>query len=376
MQPVSASLRSAFLLTLFRCFVSFEGADILPLDLFPWHLQYPRKALFLPISSILMLFRGEQEYGSLSGVKPYDYGGFPSSPTPLAYTHQQWQRSDLSTSQYKPMNIPRNECKEAMHALYIPTTSIGSTSSEENYLFTPPSTPSHLLSGSSLQIDLHSSAPTPSSTTPYHPGLTKPRANFASISAPTLKPAMPLHVGRPSQSYAALIQQAIESSPHQHLSVSEIYTWFLTHYPYFRTAQCTWKNSIRHNLTMKRMFVRESRPACENGKGGVWRINYAAKNGSGEKQPKADRTRRQYNYHPYLASAPSPSSPSSSPSPASGSSSISPSVSSPSTSSSQPYFIPSTLGANSSTTHQELYPPCSVPYNAYQLGYERSTLHG
>ncbi|KAL1925571.1 uncharacterized protein VTP21DRAFT_454 [Calcarisporiella thermophila] len=83
--------------------------------------------------------------------------------------------------------------------------------------------------------------------------------------------------GRPSLSYATMITSAIESSPQKRMTVSEIYEWILTHYKYFRTAKCTWKNSVRHNLTTKRIFVRDARPTTESGKGGYWTINEAAR---------------------------------------------------------------------------------------------------
>ncbi|KAL1921364.1 uncharacterized protein VTP21DRAFT_11080 [Calcarisporiella thermophila] len=78
---------------------------------------------------------------------------------------------------------------------------------------------------------------------------------------------------RPPNSYTALIKEAIESSPQKKMTVSEIYDYFLTHYPFFRTTTCTWKNSIRHNLTMKRIFVRDARPSNEPGKGGFWTVD-------------------------------------------------------------------------------------------------------
>ncbi|KAL1915553.1 uncharacterized protein VTP21DRAFT_6677 [Calcarisporiella thermophila] len=77
---------------------------------------------------------------------------------------------------------------------------------------------------------------------------------------------------RPPHSYATLIAHAINSSPQKCLTVSEIYEWFLEHYPYFRHTSCPWKNSIRHNLTMKRLFVRV-RPV--SGKGGLWALDYS-----------------------------------------------------------------------------------------------------
>ncbi|OAJ38098.1 hypothetical protein BDEG_22058 [Batrachochytrium dendrobatidis JEL423] len=44
-------------------------------------------------------------------------------------------------------------------------------------------------------------------------------------------------------------------------------------YPYFKTAGSGWKNSIRHNLSLNKNFVRVARPANERGKGAYWTLS-------------------------------------------------------------------------------------------------------
>lgn len=75
---------------------------------------------------------------------------------------------------------------------------------------------------------------------------------------------------KPSQSYIGLIAEAILSSPEKKLVLSDIYSYILTRYPYFRTKGSGWRNSIRHNLSLNDCFVKAGR--SPNGKGHFWTI--------------------------------------------------------------------------------------------------------
>ncbi|KAJ1963514.1 hypothetical protein IWQ62_003188 [Dispira parvispora] len=79
--------------------------------------------------------------------------------------------------------------------------------------------------------------------------------------------------GKPTISYANMITQAICSSPLNKLTLSSIYQWVESKYPYYRTAPPGWKNSIRHNLSLNKMFMRIPRAVDEPGKGSYWIIN-------------------------------------------------------------------------------------------------------
>ncbi|CAO3588234.1 unnamed protein product [Absidia cylindrospora] len=80
--------------------------------------------------------------------------------------------------------------------------------------------------------------------------------------------------GKPPYSYATLIKYAIENSQDNKLTLSEIYQWVIEHYPYYGTAGSGWKNSIRHNLSLNKIFVRVPRPINEPGKGSYWIVDY------------------------------------------------------------------------------------------------------
>ncbi|KAI8089749.1 fork head domain-containing protein [Halteromyces radiatus] len=99
--------------------------------------------------------------------------------------------------------------------------------------------------------------------------------------------------GKPPYSYATLIRYAIENSPAQKLTLNDIYSWVLEHYSYYKTAGSGWKNSIRHNLSLNKSFIRVARPINEPGKGSYWMIDYnAAENELRAKQTYRGRTSR------------------------------------------------------------------------------------
>ncbi|KAJ8007132.1 hypothetical protein DPEC_G00114380 [Dallia pectoralis] len=75
---------------------------------------------------------------------------------------------------------------------------------------------------------------------------------------------------RPPYSYMAMIQFAINSKKNRRMTLKEIYTWIEDHFPYFRkVAKPGWKNSIRHNLSLHDMFLRET---LQDGKISYWTI--------------------------------------------------------------------------------------------------------
>ncbi|ORZ34310.1 fork head domain-domain-containing protein, partial [Catenaria anguillulae PL171] len=78
---------------------------------------------------------------------------------------------------------------------------------------------------------------------------------------------------RPPYSYASLIAEAICSSPIRAMSLGDIYEYLAENYSYLRYATHSWQNSIRHNLSLNRAFVKRSRPENVPGKGYLWTID-------------------------------------------------------------------------------------------------------
>ncbi|XP_046521295.1 forkhead box protein K1 [Equus quagga] len=86
----------------------------------------------------------------------------------------------------------------------------------------------------------------------------------------------PKDESKPPYSYAQLIVQAISSAQDRQLTLSGIYAHITRHYPYYRTADKGWQNSIRHNLSLNRYFIKVPRSQEEPGKGSFWRIDPAS----------------------------------------------------------------------------------------------------
>ena len=87
-------------------------------------------------------------------------------------------------------------------------------------------------------------------------------------------PAGPRSMERPGPSFACIIGQAILKASAGGLSLEHIYRYVETAYPYFKTGDGAWRNSVRHNLSIHKMF--ETIPRTEkfpSGKGGIWIIH-------------------------------------------------------------------------------------------------------
>lgn len=78
---------------------------------------------------------------------------------------------------------------------------------------------------------------------------------------------------KPTHSYIALIAMAILSLPSKKMILGDIYQYITENYPYYRNKDKSWRNSIRHNLSLNECFIKAGR--SENGKGNYWAIHPA-----------------------------------------------------------------------------------------------------
>lgn len=78
---------------------------------------------------------------------------------------------------------------------------------------------------------------------------------------------------KPTHSYIALIAMAILSNPSKKMILGDIYHYISENFPYYRNKDKSWRNSIRHNLSLNECFIKAGR--SENGKGNYWAIHPA-----------------------------------------------------------------------------------------------------
>ncbi|KAL4974294.1 fork head domain-containing protein [Aspergillus desertorum] len=77
---------------------------------------------------------------------------------------------------------------------------------------------------------------------------------------------------KPPYSYAMLIGMSILRAPNRRLTLAQIYRWISDTFSYYKNSDPGWQNSIRHNLSLNKAFIKQERPKDDPGKGNYWAI--------------------------------------------------------------------------------------------------------
>ncbi|KAJ6146585.1 hypothetical protein N7497_008567 [Penicillium chrysogenum] len=77
---------------------------------------------------------------------------------------------------------------------------------------------------------------------------------------------------KPPYSYATLIGMSILRATNRRLTLAQIYKWISDTFSYYKNSDPGWQNSIRHNLSLNKAFIKQERPKDDPGKGNYWAI--------------------------------------------------------------------------------------------------------
>ncbi|KAJ1930194.1 hypothetical protein IWQ60_000519 [Tieghemiomyces parasiticus] len=227
-----------------NCFSPPESAHLL---LHPPSAPYPRQGVPSQMTTPQRVLTRSFSYDRFAGTPPYTVSPLPclvSMPNaPLAYPPY------LTPESIPAKGSARKRTRQEAfgpHAKPLPATES-----------TPQGTPIHGVPVAS-------------------PLSGKSHSHTGPLATPNTANPTPSKATRPRETYSVLIARAILASPMHMARLSTIYRWISDAYPYFGSAESQgWQNSVRHNLSLNKSFIRipADHLSTGGGKGDYWTIH-------------------------------------------------------------------------------------------------------
>ncbi|RDX51910.1 hypothetical protein OH76DRAFT_1400811 [Lentinus brumalis] len=117
------------------------------------------------------------------------------------------------------------------------------------------------------------------------------RAHEPHPDCPDTLACLPDTDGRPQHTLPVILRCTILGSPRKRLTIREIYAAMERKYPYYKTAGPAWKQSVRHHLSLNRLFERQPRPPSDPGFGSYWTVNLDAPPGTKRPRKRGGRSK-------------------------------------------------------------------------------------
>ncbi|XP_038129992.1 forkhead box protein J1-B [Cyprinodon tularosa] len=203
-------------------------------------------------------------------------GGSDSAPLDDSLTSLHWlQNFSILSADPERMVGPGPDCSSSQHQLFFKRFPRAGTDSPSS----PPAGDTAaagmaLYPGSPVTSGSETTAAPPRFPSCAHPTPSYPHPQIQVQASPLVEVDYKTNPKvKPPYSYASLICMAMQASKQPKVTLSTIYNWITENFCYYRHAEPSWQNSIRHNLSLNKCFKKVPRQKDEPGKGGFWQID-------------------------------------------------------------------------------------------------------